>query len=155
MPASKKTEILGLSLWEGTDKPRRLDFVDDNNALESILGGHITDAQCHLSEEEKKRVDSPIEVRAYTGNGTERRSVVFEFSPRAVIVFAQGHGASEYNGTYTRHYAAFGDAAHASCGLEMSSIQVTVRQDRTEPGANGSFSALNESGVDYVILAIR
>ena len=40
MAASKKSTDLGLCLWEGTDKPRRVDFVADNEAIESQLGGH-------------------------------------------------------------------------------------------------------------------
>lgn len=50
MAASKKSTVLGLCLWEGTDKPRRVDFVADNEAIESQLGGHIQNDNLHLND---------------------------------------------------------------------------------------------------------
>lgn len=53
MAASKKSTVLGLCLWEGTDKPRRVDFVADNEAIESQLGGHIQNDNLHLRHAQK------------------------------------------------------------------------------------------------------
>lgn len=94
MAASEKTEVLGLSLWAGTDKPRRADFVADNSALETLVGGHLQNADLHLDDARRARVDTPVEVRTYTGTGAVSRSLVFDFSPSAAIVFAIGKGAS-------------------------------------------------------------
>ena len=54
MAASKKSTVLGLCLWEGTDKPRRVDFVADNEAIESQLGGHIQNDNLHLNDTRRK-----------------------------------------------------------------------------------------------------
>ena len=90
MAASKKSTVLGLCLWEGTDKPRRVDFVADNEAIESQLGGHIQNDNLHLNDTRRKRLDTPTEVRTYTGTGAASRTILFGFSPSAVIVFAVG-----------------------------------------------------------------
>lgn len=155
MAASEKTPVLGLSLWTGTDKPRRADFVSDNQALETLVGGHIGSADLHLSDERRARLDTPIEVRTYTGTGTASRSLVFGFPPRAAIVFAVGKGASEYTGAYTKHYAGFSAGGRHSLGVALSTVQVQVQQGQTAPAAGGSMPALNESGVTYAVLAFR
>ena len=155
MAASEKTAVLGLSLWAGTDKPRRLDFVEDNEALEALVGGHLQNEDMHLNAARMARVDAPLEVRTYTGTGTESRSLVLDFAPQAVIVFAVGKGPAVYNGTYTRQYAGFSAGGQHSSGVKLNSIQVTVMQEQAAPEAGGSMAALNESGVSYAVIAFR
>lgn len=155
MAASEKTEVLGLSLWVGTDKPRRADFVADNSALETLVGGHLQNADLHLDDARRARVDTPVEVRTYTGTGAVSRSLVFDFSPSAAIVFAIGKGASEYTGAYTKHYAGFSAGGQHSLGVALSTVQVRVSQTQTEPETGGSMAALNEIGVTYAVLAFR
>lgn len=155
MAASEKTEVLGLSLWAGTDKPRRADFVADNTALETLVGGHLNDAELHLDDTRRARLDAPVEVRTYTGTGTASRSLVFSFQPKAVIVFAVGKGPAEYSGTHTKQYAGFSAGGQHSLGVVLSTVQVQVAQDQTEPEIGGSMAALNESGVTYAMIVFR
>ena len=37
MPARKKTNLIKLNLWEGQEYPKRLDFVEDNQATEGAI----------------------------------------------------------------------------------------------------------------------
>lgn len=90
MAASKKSTVLGLCLWEGTDKPRRVDFVADNEAIESQLGGHIQNDNLHLNDTRRKRLDTPTEVRTYTGTGAASRTILFGFSPECGDRFCGG-----------------------------------------------------------------
>ncbi len=154
MAASEKTEVLGLSLWAGTDKPRRSDFVADNTALETLVGGHLEDADLHLDDTRRARLDTPVSVRTYTGTGTASRGQLFNFSPSALIVFAVEKGASEYTGSYTKHYVGFSAGGQSSLGVVLNGTQVTVKQEQ-EPAAGSSAAALNESGVTYAMLAFR
>lgn len=154
MAASEKTAVLGLSLWAGTDKPRRSDFVSDNTALETLVGGHLGDDDMHLDAARRQRLDEPISVRTYTGTGTESRRHLLSFSPRAVLVFAADKGAAEYTGAYTKLYAAYWADGQGSRGLSVSGTQPTVLQEAA-PQAGGSAAALNETGVTYVIVAFR
>lgn len=154
MPTSNKTSILGLSLWEESDKPRRLDFVEDNQALENILGRHYLDNERHLNAETYRKLHEPFEVRTYTGSGGASRSLAFTFEPKLVMVWAVDHGAAEYTGTCTKQYAGLAAEKGNSAGISISEVQVTVQQDQTVP-ESGSMAALNESGVTYLMVAFR
>ena len=154
MAASEKTSVLGLSLWAGTDKPRRLDFVEDNEALESLVGGHLQDGDLHLNATRLARVDTPFEVRTYTGTGTQSRSLIFGFSPQAAIVFAVGKGPAEQVDGCTKAYAGFSAGGNHSTGIKLNTIQLAVSQDQTVP-ESGCMAALNETGVTYAAVVFR
>ena len=144
MAASKKSTVLGLCLWEGTDKPRRVDFVADNEAIESQLGGHIQNDNLHLNDTRRKRLDTPTEVRTYTGTGAASRTILFGFSP-----FSQATTGC------TKQYAGIAADGQNSLGVTLSTAQVTVRQTQTAPTDGSGMASLNESGVTYAVLAFR
>ena len=54
MAATNHSTTLGLSLWEQTDCPEWADFLQDNQKLEQLAGGHISNAALHLTAEEKQ-----------------------------------------------------------------------------------------------------
>ena len=156
MAASKKTAVLGLSLWQGTDKPRRADFVADNEALEAKLGGQIGDAAVHLDTARAQKLDTPFAVQTYAGNGSARHTELFDFEPSLAVVFAVNKGASEWNGTCTKHYAGVAEkGGSASAGVALNAIGVTMLQEQTVPASGGAMPALNEKGVTYCVLAFR
>ena len=155
MAASKKSTVLGLCLWEGTDKPRRVDFVADNEAIESQLGGHIQNDNLHLNDTRRKRLDTPTEVRTYTGTGAASRTILFGFSPSAVIVFAVDKPFSQATTGCTKQYAGIAADGQNSLGVTLSTAQVTVRQTQTAPTDGSGMASLNESGVTYAVLAFR
>ena len=149
MAASKKSTVLGLCLWEGTDKPRRVDFVADNEAIESQLGGHIQNDNLHLNDTRRKRLDT------YTGTGAASRTILFGFSPSAVIVFAVDKPFSQATTGCTKQYAGIAADGQNSLGVTLSTAQVTVRQTQTAPTDGSGMASLNESGVTYAVLAFR
>lgn len=51
MPTENKTTNLSLNNWLATDKPKREDFVNDNNIIDTVLGTHIADTSLHITEE--------------------------------------------------------------------------------------------------------
>lgn len=155
MAASKKSAVLGLCLWDGTDKPRRTDFVADNESLESLCGGHIQNGDLHLNDARRKRLDAPTEVRTYTGTGSASRSILFGFNPSAVIVFAVGKPFSQAASGCTKQYAGIASNGQNSLGVALSTAQVTVQQAQTAPTDGSGMAALNESGVTYAVLAFR
>ena len=109
MAASKKSTVLGLCLWEGTDKPRRVDFVADNEAIESQLGGHIQNDNLHLNDTRRKRLDTPTEVRTYTGTlwmlVTEgwRNKIVLLIAIANVLLFFGRDFVSKIRSVYRRY----------------------------------------------------
>ena len=152
---SKKSTVLGLCLWEGRSKPRRVDFVADNEAIESQLGGHIQNDNLHLNDTRRKRLDTPTEVRTYTGTGAASRTILFGFSPSAVIVFAVDKPFSQATTGCTKQYAGIAADGQNSLGVTLSTAQVTVRQTQTAPTDGSGMASLNESGVTYAVLAFR
>ena len=44
MAASSTSTVLGLSLWAQTDCPEWADFLQDNQKLEQLAGGHISNS---------------------------------------------------------------------------------------------------------------
>ena len=155
MAASKKSTVLGLCLWEGTDKPRRVDFVADNEAIESQHGRHIQNENLHLNDTRRKRLDTPTEVRTYTGTGAASRTILFGFSPSAVIVFAVGKPFSQATTGCTKQSAGIAAGGQTSLGVTLSTAQVPVRQTQTAPPDGSGMASLNESGVTYAVLAFR
>ena len=137
MAASKKSTVLGLCLGEGTDKPR---IQNDN---------------LHLNDTRRKRLDTPTEVRTYTGTGAASRTILFGFSPSAVIVFAVGKPFSQATTGCTKQYAGIAAGGQNSLGVTLSTAQVTVRQTQTAPTDGSGMASLNESGVTYAVLAFR
>lgn len=49
MPSTAKTKTLRLNQFVGSDKPKMDDFNYDNTQLETVVGGHLADAQKHLT----------------------------------------------------------------------------------------------------------
>lgn len=90
MAASSTSTVLGLSLWAQTDCPEWADFLQDNQKLEQLAGGHISNSGLHLAAEEKQFLAQRGTVLTYTGTGSGAASVTLPFSPRKITVFAQG-----------------------------------------------------------------
>lgn len=86
MAASEKSERLGLSLWEATDKPERMDFRTDNERLEELVGGHIADAALHLTAAQKNFLKLPYKIISYNGTGDKQFNQIGPFVPDAMFV---------------------------------------------------------------------
>lgn len=86
MASSAKSETLGLSLWEATDRPERSDFVNDNEQIERLLGGHINNAALHITESEKNYLKLPYTVAVYRGTGSTPFKINAPFKPVLILV---------------------------------------------------------------------
>lgn len=155
MAASKKSTVLGLCLWEGTDKPRRVDFVADNEAIESQLGGHIQNDNLHLNDTRRKRLDTPTEVRTYTGTGCGLAHDLIRLQSECGDRFCGGQAVFAGDDGCIKQYAGIAAGGQNSLGVTLSTAQVTVRQTQTAPTDGSGMASLNESGVTYAVLAFR
>lgn len=86
MASSGKSEKLGLSLWEASDRPERLDFRQDNERLEQLIGGHLADAGLHLTPEQKNYLKKPYAAYVYNGTGSTLATRVGPCIAKAVLV---------------------------------------------------------------------
>jgi hypothetical protein len=153
MASTEKTALLGLSKWLSTDKPKRDDFVSDNVKIDTVLGGHIADAQIHLSEVGRERTANPISFMTVAGSGNSSRSLVFDFEPIFAVVFAVGKSAAVYEGEINKCYFACAAQGSASAGISLDGDEIRIYQNAS--AANGVKACLNESGVTYIVAAFR
>lgn len=153
MASTDKTPILGLSKWRGSDKPKRVDFVNDNEVIDAALGGHVNNTDLHLNSDQALRLNQPICIKTITGTGSPERSVVLDFEPAAAVAFAVGKPPVVQNGAQAKVYSAFCAQEKNGAGIELYFDEVRLLQNTA--GSGGVQNCLNESGVTYVIMAFR
>lgn len=152
MPSAFKTTNLGLNVWLGSDKPTRSDFVSDNNIIDNKLGGHINNTDKHLSADEKIRLDSPYEIQILQGNGDTIRTVELNFQPKIAICFAVNTPSVVTQGsisTVSSAIAVYNTGGSGGLVISENSIKVKNETD------GNAFYNLNESGVQYILIAFR
>lgn len=153
MPSTNKTQRLGLNLWEGSDRPQRNDFNNDNYIIEQVVGDHTQDGNLHLTETEKNRVKKPMVTTSYLGNGAAQRTIELPQTASTIVVFCDSMPCALYDSTAlcTKNYAGFSMyGAGSSAGVSFNSKSVVVSQNST--AANGLMNCLNESGKTYRII---
>ena len=154
MASSAYTPNLGLCDWSATDRPKRADFVSDNNIIDTALGGHLTDTGLHLTAEQKEKALEPCKTYIYAGSGTATRDLTTSFRPSFAIVFKRDAPMNEYvNGVnmINSAYASYGHSG--TSGMTVNSNGVTVVQD--SEASNGKKICLNETGSNYVLIVFR
>lgn len=153
MPSSAKTGKLKLNKWSGDDKPKREDFNSDNVIIDSVLGGHISDAAMHLTQEEKQRLSVIYKTGSYLGTGESEKNVPLAFTPKAALVFMQNKPftVTDSTGKMTVCSAAAIASLHTpgvminGSGFKVSNSQSSVQN---EPDVS-----LNKSGLTYFYIA--
>ena len=154
MASSNFTANLHLSDWAAGDRPKRADFVSDNQIIDSALGGHLANSTAHLTAAEKSKLGEPFVFRLYAGNGSESRSIDLGFQPKIVIVFKLGvapvlleNGVTDVNCAV----AAYGYSN--TTGLILSQSGFSVSQ--VAVNADGVKVNLNENGAQYTVIAFK
>ncbi|MDD5796617.1 MAG: hypothetical protein PUD24_06780 [Oscillospiraceae bacterium] len=156
MSSSSKTPNLGLNSWSETDKPKRVDFVEDNTILDSKLGAHLADTNLHLSTSDREKINSLISAVSYSGTGASSRSISFGFSPTFVVVFKRFDSFCSYDSSLscTKINGAFFSVKETTddCG-RISGTSLVVKQSSS--AEDGVFYNLNEQYGQYVAVAFR
>lgn len=153
MASTEKTSIIGLSKWLAGDKPKRADFVADNEKIDQTLGGHISNASLHLTEQMRERLQNPVSFTQVTGSGSASRSVVLDFEPLFVAVFAVGKPPEVLDSSVCKCYSGFASQSAASIGVLLDLDEVRLYQNSA--ATDGVRACMNESGVTYVIAAFK
>lgn len=154
MASSSYTSNLGLCNWAATDRPKRADFVSDNNILDTTVGGHIADTTMHLTAAEKEKALSPYTTMIYAGTGADNRALTTDFAPKLVMVFKKNAPMTEYAGGTTVINSAVSAYAHGgSAGVSITSTGFVVRQQAL--AENGKRFSLNEDGEQYCAVVFK
>ena len=158
MAASNYSTNLGLSLWAQTDCPEWADFLQDNQKLEQLAGGHIANGALHLTAEEKEFLSQRRALATYTGTGSGAASVTLPFLPQKITVFAQGKPPlaplSDGNwNVYQEIWLAGADgASYGTGGISVAADTLTAQfAQGAFSGETGWNHALNQQGIAYVV----
>ena len=154
MASSNYTANLHLCSWSETDRPKRADFVSDNSIIDTQLGGHINNANIHMTAAEKAKLSDPYICAIYAGSGEAERTIALSFVPKFAVVYKRNappvgysNGVAVINSGYT-YYGCSGTS-----GISISSSGIVVTQEST--AVNGVRANLNETDGQYVIIAFK
>lgn len=154
MASSSFTSNLGLCNWAATDRPKRADFVSDNNIIDSTVGGHIANTAMHLTAAEKQQALEPYTTMIYSGTDTDNRALVTDFPPKLVMVFKKNASPVLYSGGVNIvNCAVAGYGSGGSGGVSITSTGFTVRQQGT--ASDGIRYSLNEDGCQYFAVIFK
>ena len=157
MSSKNKTSNLNLNLWDGSDKPKRVDFNYDNEILDSIIGAHINNSDIHLTEEAIAQISSPFTTGSYIGDGASTKIINLDFTPSFIIVFSSNSAFSVYDKDSDKIYS-FGAAAgkaYGSSGIKISENSFTVSESTGVPSFGNCYPRMNTSGYRYQYIAFR
>lgn len=156
MASSKKTENYGLNQWQGTDVPKREDFVNDNAILDRVINTHETDTRKHFTEKDRIYFDEPIHVGYYVGDGVQRRELILPFTPKFFVVFAENKPMNQVDFISKTRDVNFGMAAlgEGSWGINIDNNVVTLYQS-VMAELDTEFRTFNSKGITYIYVAFR
>ncbi len=155
MSSSQKTEYLGLNSWLGSDRPQRIDFVDDNRILDNAIKEHITNTTAHCTSTQKAKYENPYSFQSYAGTGAESKVVTLAFSPKFVMVFTKDAPLmqTDANGVLLANFAIAAKSNGGTGGVTINNSNITVYQSLTEN--NGVKYNLNKLNGQYCIIAFK
>lgn len=153
MASTNKTPNLRLNRWLDSDRPKRMDFVSDNNIIDSVLGTHLNDSTSHLTPSEKDKVDEPFEICILYGTGESSTYLTLDFNPSFVMAFKMGSPACEYAGSRNVINTAYASRIGTSLGISISNNQVTFYQGSV-PDTN-YYNNMNKDNAQYVVIAFK
>ena len=162
MASSNKSEKLGLSLWESTDRPERLDFYRDNEILERELGGHLANALLHMTPDEKAKLQKPYWINVSTGTTVSSRYLDLDFQPRLILmicmdnppVVPRSDGLLDVYWDYcyieddNKTYHSLGGLAYTPSTKRLTSYS------RVSPYNSNLVMRMNEEGKKYLMLCL-
>lgn len=154
MATSQYTPNLHLSAWAESDRPKRADFVSDNNIIDTEFGGHVKNDSIHLSKGEKEKITEPYVSNIYSGSGESSRTISLGFQPKFVLIYKRGVPPVTYSNNVNTVNCAYGFYGHGgTVGISITSSGVIVSESAT--ATNGVKVSLNERGSQYTIVAFK
>ena len=156
MASTSFTENLGLCAWNASDRPKRIDFVNDNQTIDKKLGEHLLDTTIHLTEKEKELVLNPYTVMSYAGTGARQKTFTLDGEYTFAIIFQKFYPPMEVvDGITTKlRFALVGREFGSSSDVELTSNSIIVKQDEVA-NEDGIINCFNEEEGQYVAILFR
>lgn len=158
MPTSNKTTNLNLNSWLSTDKPKREDFVSDNNIIDSILGSHIADEVMHLSTSDRESLANPFYFDILVGTGDSSYTHVLDIEPQFVFVYLKNKPLIKYDCDNSCTVCNCGIAVAGYGGTEgitLNGSYLKLNQSQSYPSEGGTYTNLNSNAGQYICIALR
>lgn len=158
MPTSNKTTNLNLNSWLSTDKPKREDFVSDNNIIDSVLGSHILNEEMHLTTSDREKFSNPFYFDLLGGTGDASYTYTLDITPKFVFVYLRKKPLIKYDhGNFcTVCNCGVAVAGKGSTeGVVLSGNKLTLSQSQSYPSSGGTYINLNSDGGQYVCIALK
>lgn len=155
MSSTNKTDYLKLNSWLGTDRPQRIDFVDDNTIIDNAIKNHVQNTTIHCTSTDKSKIENPYVMISYTGTGEETNVITFAFNPKLAIVFAKDSPPVEINssGNTIVNQAIVAKSQGGTGGATINGYNVTVTQSTS--AINGVFLNLNKYNGQYCVIGFK
>lgn len=155
MATTSYTQNLGLCAWNAGDRPKRIDFVTDNNIIDEVLGEHVNNSSIHVTEEEKTRFENPYTVYTYLGDGAANKTIELTDEYTFAIVFQKFYPTVEIdsNQNIISHFAVVGRSFGSSANITLSKQSLVVTQDTV--ATDGVINNFNEAEGQYVALLFK
>ena len=159
MPTNNKTQNLHLNSWLGTDKPKREDFVSDNEILDSTISAHTTNTSVHLSAADRVKLESSrISLIPLTGDGKAAKHHTLDITPEFVIVYLAESPLEEFDKTNNcmicNGGVCYGEGYGGTAGMSLTGNTLTLLQSQSVP-SSGPFLNLNQSCQQYFCVAFK
>jgi hypothetical protein len=160
MASSQKTDNLNLNKWTAADKPKREDFIYDNEIIDEAVSGHMQDDGIHVTTAERTSWNSAAaKIPAYgyyTGDGATTRDISLGFQPAFMLVCQVDSVGWIYSivNDFTRSYMAIASTEGGTPGLSLLADGFRVKTASISP-ADGMFYRMNENGKKYIYLAFK
>lgn len=155
MSSTNKTEYLKLNQWLGSDRPQRIDFVDDNRIIDDAIKLHNANSGIHITSEQKDKINEPYVMQSYGGTGSETYSINLGFSPKFVIVFTKNSAPMQIDssGDIIVNQSFVAKSNGTAGGVTINGNNVIVTQSST---ATDSIKYnLNKLNGQYCIIAFK
>ncbi|MEE1281778.1 MAG: hypothetical protein UHK60_05940 [Acutalibacteraceae bacterium] len=155
MSSTNKTEYLKLNSWLGTDRPQRIDFVDDNTIIDNAIKNHVQNTTIHCTSTEKSRIENPYTMISYTGTGEATNVIKFAFEPQLVIVFSKDLPSIQTDSSDNTiiNQAIVAKSQGGTGGAIINGYNVTVTQSTS--AVNGVFFNLNKYNGQYCAIGFK
>ncbi len=158
MPTSNKTTKLNLNSWLSTDKPKREDFVSDNNIIDNILGSHIANEIMHLSTSDRESLANPFYFDILVGTGASSYTHTLDITPKFVLVYLKNKPLIKYDSNNSCTVCNCGIAVSGCGGTEGITLNencLKLNQSQNYPAEGGTYINLNTNGGQYICIALR
>lgn len=157
MSSTEKTPNLSLNKWAGSDTPKRADFNYDNETIDTVVGTHINNPSIHISDSERDKWNAPFHIGSYIGDGANNRVIRLDFTPKILIIYANGIPLSVYDKDSNKvfSFGGFATDLYASPGIYLEEKAVTVTDSLGVAVFENYYPRLNTSGYRYQFIAFK